>query len=279
MYRGNWQATVHGFTKSHTQLSTMNTFTIFSPFTQLSLVFTLHLSTYSFYHSPHYFVKQQDVWFVFFFFSFKKQLYLLLLAVLGIFCWAGFSLAVESGSYSPAVTSHCGGFSSCRAHTLWCMGSAAGAPGLQSTGSVVMVHRLRCSKACEVFPGQECNLCLTAMAGRFLTTKSPGRPYFFFFFSLWPPHNPTSVIVSTQQMFVLCIHSWEKNNNYTSLGKMSSLWGGIGNLHPYSYSLSYLLYTNLSSQVKNNLLELIYSNSIQFYTIFDTTLWQKVKKN
>ena len=53
---------------------------------------------------------------------------------------------------------------------------------------------------------------------------------------------------------------------------MSSLWGGIGDLHPNSYSLSYLLYTNLSSQVKNNLLELIYSNSIQFYTIFDTTL-------
>ena len=66
MYRGNWQATVHGFTKSHTQLSTMNTFTIFSPFTQLSLVFTLHLSTYSFYHSPHYFVKQQDFFFFFF---------------------------------------------------------------------------------------------------------------------------------------------------------------------------------------------------------------------
>ena len=43
-------------------------------------------------------------------------------------------------------------------------------------------------------------------------------------------------------------------------------------MHPYSYSLSYLFHINLSSQVKNNLLELIYSDYIQFYTIFDTTL-------
>ena len=48
--------------------------------------------------------------------------------------------------------------------------------------------------------------------------------------------------------------------------------GGNRRFASNSYSLSYLLYTNLSSQVKNNLLELIYSNSIQFYTIFDTTL-------
>ena len=46
-------------------------------------------------------------------------------------------------------------------------------------------------------------------------------------------------------------------------------------MHPYSYSLSYLLHTNLSSQVKNSLLELIYSDYIQFYTIYDTILMVK----
>ena len=38
--------------------------------------------------------------------------------------------------------------------------SADAAPGLQSTGSVVVVHRIRCSMACGIFLDQGTNLCL-----------------------------------------------------------------------------------------------------------------------
>ena len=34
------------------------------------------------------------------------------------------------------------------------------APGLQSTGWIVVVQRFSCSKACEIFPDQGSNLCL-----------------------------------------------------------------------------------------------------------------------
>ena len=38
-------------------------------------------------------------------------------------------------------------------------GSAAVAPGLRSTGSTVLVHRLSCSVPCGIVPDQESNLC------------------------------------------------------------------------------------------------------------------------
>ena len=43
---------------------------------------------------------------------------------------------------------------------LWCVGSIVVARGLQSAGSVVMVHRLTCSRACGIFPDQGSNPCL-----------------------------------------------------------------------------------------------------------------------
>ena len=47
-------------------------------------------------------------------------------------------------SSCDAWTSHCGGFSHCRAQALWCVGLVVAVTGPQSTGSVVVVHGLRC---------------------------------------------------------------------------------------------------------------------------------------
>ena len=57
---------------------------------------------------------------------------------------------------------------------LWLVGSAVAALGLQSTGSVVVVHQLSCSVACGTIPDQgfEPVSCI----GRFSTTEPPGKP-------------------------------------------------------------------------------------------------------
>ena len=59
---------------------------------------------------------------------------------------------------------HCSGFSYCWAWTLgnyWSLGASVFAvPGLQGTGSIAVVHRLSCSKACGIFPDQGLNLAL-----------------------------------------------------------------------------------------------------------------------
>ena len=39
-------------------------------------------------------------------------------------------------------------------------GATVGAPGLQSTGSVVMAHGISCPEACGIFLEQESNPCL-----------------------------------------------------------------------------------------------------------------------
>ena len=48
--------------------------------------------------------------------------------------------------------SHCGGFSCSRAQALGMWASVVVARGLQSAGSVVVVHGLSCSVACGIFP-------------------------------------------------------------------------------------------------------------------------------
>ena len=90
-------------------------------------------------------------------------------------CWvfiAGFSLVVASRGYSlTAVHKLLIAFASLVAeHGLsgaWA--SVVLASGLQTTGSVVVAHRLRCSMAC----GEHMSL---AFAGRFFTTGPPGKP-------------------------------------------------------------------------------------------------------
>ena len=51
-------------------------------------------------------------------------------AVLGLHCCAGFSLVVVSWGPLFVQASHCGGFSSCRAPALGCVGSVVAVPRL-----------------------------------------------------------------------------------------------------------------------------------------------------
>ena len=90
------------------------------------------------------------------FFSFLK----LNLAVLGLPCCGGFSLVAEGGSLvavcgllvvAPLVAEH--GLQGTHASVIV-------APGLLSTGSMVVAHRLSCITACGIFPAQRANLCL-----------------------------------------------------------------------------------------------------------------------
>ena len=83
----------------------------------------------------------------------------LFMAVLGLCCYVGFSLGVESWSYS-----------------------------LGCAGSVAVVHGLSCSMACGVFmdlPGSGIEPVPPARAVGFFTPEPPGKPdgvLFFFFF-------------------------------------------------------------------------------------------------
>ena len=97
----------------------------------------------------------------------------LFLAVQDLRCHASFALAAESEgcssqcySHCDAQTSHCAGFSCCGAwalcglQQLWTVGSVDVTPGLQSTGSIVVVLRLSCFSACGIFLDQGSNPCL-----------------------------------------------------------------------------------------------------------------------
>ena len=73
-------------------------------------------------------------------------------------CVLALSSCSERGLLSGcgAQASHCGGFSCCGALVLGSQASVFAAPGLQSSGSVVVVHGLSCPAAGGrvVFPDQ-----------------------------------------------------------------------------------------------------------------------------
>ena len=68
--------------------------------------------------------------------------------------------------------------SRCRMQALGQVGSVAAAPGLWSTGSVIVAHGLSCSEAFEIFLDQGSNP-YPALAGGFFTVESPGKPLVF----------------------------------------------------------------------------------------------------
>ena len=81
---------------------------------------------------------------------------------MGLPCCAGFSLVAASGGCCLGCcwgvrASHCSGFSGCRAPALHTWASVGAAPGLQSAGSLVEVHGLCRSAACEIFPDHGSN--------------------------------------------------------------------------------------------------------------------------
>ena len=59
------------------------------------------------------------------------------------------------------------------------MGSVVAAPGLQSSGSVVVVHGFSCS-ACVGSSGTRKDPVSPALAGGFFTTEPPGQPPFVY---------------------------------------------------------------------------------------------------
>ena len=93
---------------------------------------------------------------------------LLFIAVHGLFI-AVASLVAEYGLQARGL------------QQLWHVGSVVVARGLQSTGTVVVVHGLSCSVACGIFPEPGLEPMSPALAGRFLTTAPPGKSPAFYY--------------------------------------------------------------------------------------------------
>ena len=91
-----------------------------------------------------------------------------------------FSSCGKRGLLSSCIVqvSHCSGFSCCRAWALGYLGFSIAAPRLWSTGSLVVAHRLHCSKACGILLTHDpwIKHMSSALAGGFFTTESPGKP-------------------------------------------------------------------------------------------------------
>ena len=81
--------------------------------------------------------------------------------MLDFHCCMGVSLVGVSRGYSNcgAWLSHCSGFS-CGAWVPGMWALVVAASGLWSTGSIVVVHGISCSAACEIFLDQGSNPCL-----------------------------------------------------------------------------------------------------------------------
>ena len=90
----------------------------------------------------------------------------------------GPSLAAASGSYSicGARASPGSGLSRCRAWALDAGASAAVAPGLWGTGSIVVVHGLSWCMACGILLAQGSNLCLLHWQVDSLPQSPQGSP-------------------------------------------------------------------------------------------------------
>ena len=122
------------------------------------------------------------------FFSFLKiTLFIFLfLAMLGLYCCAGFSLVVESGGYSLVGVqfSHCGGFSCCAAQAY-------------------RAFRFSCPTACGVLPDQGSNLCPLQWKHGILTTEPPGK------------FHDGSLIVGCKLIVVACVGSSSWTRDWT----------------------------------------------------------------
>ena len=70
----------------------------------------------------------------------------------------------------------CVGFSLLRHGPYGMQASAVAAPGLLSTGSIVVMHGLSCSKACGIFLDQGSNLYLLHWQADSLPLSHQGNP-------------------------------------------------------------------------------------------------------
>ena len=99
--------------------------------------------------------------------------------MLGLCCYAGFSLAAVSGDYSLAAGHRilivvASLVVECRLSGA--QASVVVAPGLQSAGSVAVVCELSCPTACAIFLDQGSNLCLQLWQVGSLTIRWQGSP-------------------------------------------------------------------------------------------------------
>ena len=99
------------------------------------------------------------------------------MAVLCLHCCTGFSLIAECGHLMVVLLLLWStGSRECGLQQLQRMGSVVGAPGLQSTGSIAVVHGLNCSIAYGIFLDQGSNLCLLLWQVDSLPLSHHGSP-------------------------------------------------------------------------------------------------------
>ena len=111
----------------------------------------------------------------------------LFLAALGLHCYArAFSSCGQRGAtpHCGVRASHCGGFSCCGAQALGTWASVVVACRLQSTGSVVVAHRLSCSTACGIFLEQGSNPCHLHWQADSQPLRHQGSPVYYYYFFL-----------------------------------------------------------------------------------------------
>ena len=105
---------------------------------------------------------------------FRKPAYLYLsVAVLGLRCWAGFSLVAVSGGYPlgtvPGVLT--------AEHRLWACGLSGCGSWALGTGSVVVARGLSFADACGILLGSGIEPVSHALAGGFII-EPPGKVYY-----------------------------------------------------------------------------------------------------
>ena len=87
-------------------------------------------------------------------------------------------------SSCSAQSAHCSGFSCCRAPAPGHVGSAVAAPRFQSTGSIVVPHRLTCSEAHGILPDKGSNPCCLHWQADSLPLSHQGSPPLMIFFKV-----------------------------------------------------------------------------------------------
>ena len=97
--------------------------------------------------------------------------------MLGLCCWAFLQLWCTSVS-SWQLLSRSTDSRACGLQQ-WCLGSVGAAPGLQSTGSVAVLHGLGCFVSCGIFLDQGQNPCLLHQKAESLRLSHQESPAYF----------------------------------------------------------------------------------------------------
>ena len=101
--------------------------------------------------------------------------------MLGLCGCTDFSLVVKRGAVLCCIVqaSHGGDLSCCGDRALGHVGSVVAAPGLESTGSVVVGYKLSWLHGMWDLPSSGIEPVSPTLAGGFFTTEPPGAPFHF----------------------------------------------------------------------------------------------------